>query len=94
MFTNRNAEDIKLQAAIDRIYANMADDTPYTESYSVMADQLIKLYSLKEDNSKSRFSSDALLAVIGNILGIGIIVGHERAHVVTSKALAFVRQAR
>jgi hypothetical protein len=94
MFTNRNAEDIKLQAAIDRLYENMAEDNTSSATYSTRADQLIKLYSLKDNQSKSGFSPDTLLAVLGNLFGIGIIVGHERAHVVTSKALAFVRQAR
>lgn len=94
MFSKHNAEDKQLQNAIDRLYTGMADYNPFTAEYSAMADQLIKLYALKEDTSKSRISSDALLAVVGNLVGIGIIVGHERAHVVTSKALAFAGKLR
>ncbi len=41
-----------------------------------------------------RPSTDTMLIVGANILGILIIVGHERANVVTSKALSFLRQPK
>lgn len=37
---------------------------------------------------------DTVLVVAGNLVGILMIVGHERANVVTSKALQFVKQLR
>lgn len=41
-----------------------------------------------------RPSAETLAIVAGNLAGIAVIVLHERAHVVTSKALAFVMKAR
>lgn len=41
-----------------------------------------------------RPSTDTLLIVGANLLGILIIVGYERANVVSSKALGFVRQPK
>lgn len=41
-----------------------------------------------------RPSTDTMLIVGANILGILIIVGYERANVVTSKALGFLRQPK
>lgn len=41
-----------------------------------------------------RPSTDTMLIVGANLLGILIIVGYERANVVTSKALGFLRQPK
>jgi len=41
-----------------------------------------------------RISPDTLATIGANLLGIMIIIGHERAHVVTSKALGFIMKLR
>jgi len=86
-------DDDQLIAAIDVLYAKMSDLSPESREYSAVVDQLQKLYSLK-DNSKSYVSPDTLAMVAGNLAGILLIVGHERAHVVTSKAINFLLKLR
>jgi hypothetical protein len=49
---------------------------------------------LKEFDRRWKVSPDTAALVLGNLIGILVIVGHERAHVVTSKALNFVMKAR
>jgi hypothetical protein len=86
-------DDDQLIAAIDVLYAKMSDLSPESREYAAVVDQLQKLYSLK-DNSKSYVSPDTLAMVAGNLAGILLIVGHERAHVVTSKAINFLLKLR
>lgn len=93
MFTFSKNEDQDLQKAIVRLYEEMSSHRPDSPEYAKITTQLTALYALKETNSKSRVSADTLAMVIGNLLGIVLIVGHERANVVTSKALGFVMRA-
>lgn len=92
-YFKKPAEDAGLEKAIDQVLVEMSEETnTFTEDYQIMVDQLVKLYALKEDNSKRRISPDTLATVVANVIGIVLIVGHERAHVVTSKALNFIRK--
>lgn len=87
-------EDAKLLMAIDELLSKMLTINPLSDDYAKCIEQLTRLYALKEDNSKKRVSADTLAVVLGNLAGIVLIVGHERAHVVTSKAIGFVLKAR
>jgi hypothetical protein len=87
-------EGSALDEAINELFLEMAALSGDSEEYAKMADQLSKLYSLKEMDSKKRVSPDTLAIVIGNLLGIVMIVGHERMNVVTSKALNFILKLR
>lgn len=82
-----------LEKAIDDLFTEMNSVNADSEEYAKMADQLVKLYKLKEVDIPRQVSPDTLAVVIGNLLGIVLIVGHERTHVVTSKALGFVMKA-
>ncbi len=81
-----------LEKAIDEVFREMARCQSNEDEYAKMVDQLSKLYSLRE--TPQRLSPDTLAIVIGNLVGIILIVGHERLHVVTSKALTFVMKLR
>lgn len=86
--------DENLTRAIDKAFVDLNCHTSEKDEYAKTVDQLTKLYSLKEDPSRSRVSKDTLALVSGNLIGILLIVGHERAHVVTSKALTFLGKLR
>lgn len=88
--TNRQG----LEKTIDDLIVQMSYHQPDTEAYKAMAENLIKLYALRDEKSAKGVSPDAMLAVAGNLLGIAMIVGHERIGVVTSKALQFVMKAK
>lgn len=85
-------EDSGLQTAIDTVYSEMAGVSCDSDEYCKMVDQQVKLYSLKE--TPKRVSPDTLAIVIGNVIGILAIIGYERAHIATSKALQFVLKSR
>jgi hypothetical protein len=83
-------EEVSLDKAINDLLIDMSNVYSDSDEYAQMADQLSKLYSLKQYEKPKRISPDTLATVAANLLGIILIVGHERMNVVTSKALNFV----
>ena len=95
MFTKKTqTEPTKLETVINTLLSAMETVSPSSEEYSAMADQVAKLYKLKETDSPDRVSKDALIAAGASILGILLILNFERLGVVTSKAVGFVTKPR
>jgi len=92
MFDPQLPEKTNLDRAIDDLYVQMDDLTGDTQEYAQMADQLVKLHALKMNESSRRVSPDVKATILANLLGILIIVTHERVHVVTTKALGFIKK--
>lgn len=93
MFTRQpDTNDQLLNETIDHVLQQLKTEEPETERYAQMTEQLVKLYAIKNENRSRRVSPDTLATIVANLLGIGIIVGHERTHIVTSKALTFIRK--
>lgn len=92
MFNRTDPTDALLNENLERVLQDMKGEEPESEKYATMADQLTKLYAIKNENRSRRVSADTWATVGANLLGIGIIVGHERTHIVTSKALGFIRK--
>lgn len=89
---------VKVTEAINALLDEMSGHPGNSSEYAALTDQLTKLYALKEVDTKvestRRVSADTLAIVGGNILGIVMIVGHERASVLTSKALTLLTKLR
>lgn len=87
-----------LTQAIDSLLEEMSALSGDDPEYAKMADQLTKLYTLKEVDHKvesnRRVSMDTLAVVGANLAGILMIVGHERANIVTSKALTLLTKLK
>lgn len=98
IFKKTQSEPTDLEIAIARLFDDMAIVRKDSEEYAQMADQMTKLYKLKEVdsnvNAKKRVSPDTWAIVGGNILGIVTIVSYERTHAIASKAIGFVLKAR
>lgn len=90
MFAKGPDEASGLQKTINTLFEEMASVSADSEEYSKMADQLVKIYTLKEQDAPKRVSPDTLALVLGNLLGIVMIVGHERTHVITTRARDFM----
>lgn len=84
----------ELEKAITRVLESMDGVDVTSEEYAKMVAQLDKLHKMLPPKKEAKVSNDALIAVAGNLLGIVIILGFERAHIVTSKALGFVLKSR
>lgn len=92
MYTQKPTEKTGLEKAIDRVLTEMDNETVESETYAAMVDQLIKLHAMKTTESRPRISPDTWATITANLAGILVIVGHERTHIVTSKALGFVKK--
>lgn len=77
---------------IDELLEDMKGLVADDEAYGVAMNRLERLYAIKQQNARQRVSPDTMAIVAGNLAGIILIVGHERAHMVTSRALDFVKK--
>lgn len=94
MFNRKPPENTRLEKVIDVLLDRMADYDADDAEYPKMLEQLIKLYKLKEIDSQKRVSPDTLILVAGNLVGIVLILGYEKANVITSRAIGFVMKLR
>lgn len=65
---------------------------PDDPEYQTKLDQLDKLMKIKNRSNRNvfeRISPDTLAIVVGNLVGILVIVKYEQASVLTSKAMNF-----
>jgi len=65
-----------------------------SEEYREALDALVKLHKMKEDEKPKPVSKDTLVIVGANLLGILMIISHERVNVVTSKAIGVLLRPR
>lgn len=89
-----NVETAQLNDAIIRLHNELVDTPAGTDEYSAILKNLDQLYKIKNETRSNRVKPDTIAMVGGNLAGILMIVGHERANVVTSKALSFITKLR
>lgn len=92
MTTTQPTEKPGLDKIIDDLLREMEGVNGDSPEYDKMSDQLVKLMKLKSEVGRKRISPDTWAGIMANLAGILIIVGYERAHIVTSKALPFIRR--
>lgn len=85
----RNQIEVNLDNEINNLLELMDKETKYSDDYKTMVDQLTKLYELRKGN---RVSADTLATIGANLAGIIVLMNHERAHVIASKAFGFVKK--
>lgn len=83
-----------LDELINTLRVEMDVDGPDSEKYKTRLGHLERLITLRAEERKTRIDPNTMALVVGNILGILIIVGYERGHVMTSKGLGFVFKNR
>jgi hypothetical protein len=87
-----DTNDQLLNEVIEKVLNELKGEEPETEKFASMNAQLTELYKIKNENRSRRVSPDTWATVIANLCGIGIIVGYEQKHIITSKAVGFVRK--
>lgn len=86
----KTAEPSDLETEISRLFEALKAHEPNTNEYNAVADQIKKLYPLKETDSKKRVSPDAVLGAGVNLAGILLVLNFEHAHALASKAFGMV----
>lgn len=79
---------------IDRVLAHMKDTDLDTEEYNTLLAHLDKLNRLRVNEKPNKVNADTMAVVVGNLLGILIIVGFERNNIITSKGLGFILRTK
>lgn len=91
-FIKRNKFTIDKE--IDNLLQKMSGLDPVSEEYKILAENVERLAKAKSYDKQRYFDKTTMLYVAGNLMGIAMIVGYEKAGVVTSKALGFVLKGR
>ncbi len=95
MFSRKKLpEEVELNSEITRVLAVLARCEPDSEEYTAAVDNISKLYAQKENIPSNRISPDMLATVVANLLGLVLIVGHERANVIAGQAIKFLKQLK
>jgi uncharacterized protein YfaT (DUF1175 family) len=94
LFQKQSPEELSLNTTITELERDMQTHDGDSEEYATCLNRLERLYKLREKSARKGLDPNTLVLVAGNLLGILIIVGHEQAHVVTSKALSFAGKLR
>jgi hypothetical protein len=83
-----------LDEPIERVLTDMNTYGPDSEEYPKLVDHLERLTRMKAEESRQRVSPDTMAIVLGNLLGILVIVAYEQKHVMVSKGLGFVLRTK
>jgi len=88
----------KTPSVLDEHIADILDRMkqygPDNDEYPKLVEQLERLNKLKSEERRFKFSSDTMLIVGGNLIGILIIVAYEQKHVIVSKGLGFIGRSK
>jgi Golgi nucleoside diphosphatase len=87
-----NPEKTGLEKKIDDVLREMDGVSADTVEFEKMTDQLVKLHAMKTQESRPRVSPDVKATIAANLAGIVMVVAHERVHIITTKALGFVKK--
>lgn len=85
----RNQIEVNLDNEINSLLETMDKTDKESADYTSMVVSLSKLYELRHT---SRISKDTLATIGANLAGILVVLNHERAHVIASKAFGFVKK--
>lgn len=82
----QRTEEDGIDKQIKRILDDMDMFGPGSEEYDKLLPQLKKLMKLKTNKKSWHIDPNTVVLVVGNLVGILIIVMYEEKHVITSKA--------
>lgn len=93
MFTKERVRPLYrrlLDEELERAITALSRSTTDSPEYAKMLSSVERLYEMQDKVISTSVSKDTLYTVGANLLGIILILKHEFAHPVTSKALNFV----
>lgn len=99
MFNRKPAETPHaLDETIASLISEIQESVSGSEQHTTMVSSLKTLMELRNADiataKPATITPDAIVTVAGNLLGIGLILGFEKAHVITSKSLSFVPKVK
>jgi len=83
----------KLDEVTDLLLDRMKTDLELSQDLNPkQIEEVERLSKLKQFDKDSKLSADTVAIVVGNLVGILIIVMYEQKHVLTSRGLGFVQR--
>ncbi len=92
-FTSKK-DKANFQTEIDRALAELSKLPIESEEYAKAIKNIEVLSTARAHKANDSISTDTLLIVGANILGILMVLNYEQAHIVTSKAVSFIIKGR
>lgn len=93
MFLKKTVELTAREKALAAAYEELDALNADSDEYAKIMDQIVKLEELAP-KKETFLKADTVALIASNLLGIGLILGFEKANVVTSKALGFVTKSK
>lgn len=90
MFPSKLRPKTELEKALDRALTKLDNQDVESKEYGETLDRVAKLHKMKEEEKPDSVSKETMVRVAANLLGILMIIHHERFDMITSKALPFV----
>lgn len=95
MIGKPDSPDAKLlNDAMIRVLDLMDGVPPGSEEYEKLLADLERLSKVRTVERPTKLSRDTMAIVLGNLLGILVIVAYEQGHVMNSKGLGFVMKTK
>ena len=76
------------------LFAELRLHGPSSEEYSIILDRIVQVHKLKADEKPLQVSPDTLIIAGTNLLGIILILNHERLNIITTKTMSLVLKPR
>lgn len=89
MFKREDHIETKLEDQIINLLELMDREDDYSDDYKSMVTQYTKLMELRQG---SKISKDTWVTVGTHVAGLIVLMNHERAHVIASKAFGLVKR--
>jgi hypothetical protein len=86
MFRSKQSQ---LNLALARAYAELETLTIGTDEYAAALSVIERLHDLK-NKSSDQMDANTKAVIAANLAGILLIIGHEHAHVITTKAFSLL----
>jgi hypothetical protein len=91
-FTTKKDKRTKVERLMDEQLEQLMDQAKTQKEVAEVLALIERREELK--SKKKQLSPDTIAVIAGNLLGIILILGYERANVITTKALGFVIRGR
>lgn len=88
-FKRENPIELRLENEIHNLLDLMDKEHDYSDDYKKMVDQYTRLMELRKE---TKVSMDTWVTVGTHLAGIVLLMNHERAHVIASKAFGLVKK--
>lgn len=79
---------------VNHILKQMASMEPESTDYKAAVDNLKTLTEARGQKTNSTISADTIVSGVVSLLGILLILNHEKLDVITSKSISFIPKMR